>query len=41
MSEGIESSEEEQDLGRFVLFTANHDELSKFTAEAINSAVNT
>ena len=33
-----ESSDEEPDLDRFVLFTSNKDELSKFTAEAINSA---
>ena len=32
------SSEEEPDPDRFVLFTANHDDLSRFTSEAINSA---
>lgn len=38
LHEEIESSEDEPDLDRFVLFTSNKDELSRFTAEAINSA---
>ena len=38
VQEEMESSEEEPEPDRFVLFTSNRDELSRFTSEAINSA---